>query len=132
MVRQVNIAEAKAKLSELAEAASRGEEIVLARHGKPLARLAPMKETGSPGRRKFGLYEHLAKDVDWNQWWRDWKAADKEIEADFEASQLFPAGSGPAGPIRSAKKKRPNKRPGKAVRASSPARRSKTKKAGGR
>lgn len=36
---QMNIAEAKAKLSELIAAAERGEEVILARGGHPVARL---------------------------------------------------------------------------------------------
>ncbi len=35
----IGIAEAKAKLSELVERAAKGEEIVIERHGKPVARL---------------------------------------------------------------------------------------------
>jgi prevent-host-death family protein len=38
----VNVAEAKARLPELIERAARGEEIVLARNGKPKARLVPL------------------------------------------------------------------------------------------
>ena len=38
---QMNVAEAKAKLSELVAAAERGEEVVIARGGKPVARLVP-------------------------------------------------------------------------------------------
>ena len=38
----VNIAAAKARLPELVERASNGEEIILARHGKPRAKLVPM------------------------------------------------------------------------------------------
>jgi len=38
----VNIYEAKAKLSALIEKAQAGEEVVIARAGKPLARLAPI------------------------------------------------------------------------------------------
>jgi len=41
---QVNIAEAKAKLPELLDRALGGEEIVIARAGKPLARLAPLRK----------------------------------------------------------------------------------------
>jgi prevent-host-death family protein len=37
----VNIAAAKARLPELVERAAGGEEIILARNGKPRARLAP-------------------------------------------------------------------------------------------
>lgn len=36
---QMNIAEAKAKLSELVAAAERGEEVVLARGGHPVVRI---------------------------------------------------------------------------------------------
>ncbi|MEQ1931576.1 MAG: type II toxin-antitoxin system prevent-host-death family antitoxin, partial [Parvularculaceae bacterium] len=54
MVRQFNIAEAKAKLSELVDAASRGEEIVLARHGRPMARLSSIGAAARPQQRKFG------------------------------------------------------------------------------
>lgn len=47
----VNIAEAKAKLSALIEAAERGEEVVVARSGKPVARITPLdpKPTRRPG-----------------------------------------------------------------------------------
>ena len=40
----VNVAEAKTRLPELIERASRGEEIVLARNGKPRARLVPLSD----------------------------------------------------------------------------------------
>ena len=40
----VNVAEAKARLPELIERAARGEEIVLARNGKPRARLVPLAD----------------------------------------------------------------------------------------
>ena len=38
----VNIADAKARLPELVERAARGEEIVIARNGRPRARLVPL------------------------------------------------------------------------------------------
>ncbi len=44
MAAQINIAEAKAKLSSLLDRAIAGEEIVIARAGKPLARLVPVSE----------------------------------------------------------------------------------------
>ncbi len=40
----INIAEAKTQLSKLATRASRGEEIILARHGQPIARLMPLED----------------------------------------------------------------------------------------
>ena len=41
---RVNLAEAKARLSELIDAALAGEEVVLARRGKPLVRLQVVRE----------------------------------------------------------------------------------------
>lgn len=49
-VRQYNVAEAKARLSDLLRQALRGEEVVIARDHKPIVRLVPL--TG--GRRKPG------------------------------------------------------------------------------
>jgi prevent-host-death family protein len=51
----INVAEAKAKLSHLLDRAARGEEIVIARAGKPLARLMPLAD---PPKRKFGIAKH--------------------------------------------------------------------------
>jgi prevent-host-death family protein len=39
---QVNLYEAKTHLSSLVERAAKGEEIVIAKAGKPMARLTPM------------------------------------------------------------------------------------------
>jgi prevent-host-death family protein len=44
MNQTVNIAEAKAKLSALIDRAAAGEEIVLSRSGRPIARLMPLEE----------------------------------------------------------------------------------------
>jgi prevent-host-death family protein len=38
----VNIAEAKAKLSQLVDMAEHGQEVVLARHGRPVAKIVPL------------------------------------------------------------------------------------------
>jgi len=38
---QMNIAEAKARLSELVAAAENGEEVIIARGGQPVARIIP-------------------------------------------------------------------------------------------
>ncbi len=43
---QMNIAEAKAKLSELIAAAERGEDVVIARGGKPIVRFVPADARG--------------------------------------------------------------------------------------
>lgn len=43
---QVNVHHAKTHLSQLLERAASGEEIIIARAGKPVARLAPVKPPG--------------------------------------------------------------------------------------
>ena len=55
MAAQINIAEAKAQLSLLLDRALAGEEIVIARAGKPLARLVPIAERV---RRQPGAWRH--------------------------------------------------------------------------
>ena len=45
-----NVHEAKTHLSRLLERVVAGEEIVIARAGKPVARLAPLKAEGQPRR----------------------------------------------------------------------------------
>jgi prevent-host-death family protein len=57
---QVNIAEAKAKLSELLDRALAGEEIVIARAGRPMARLVPIKGTRE---RKKGAWRGWAEAI---------------------------------------------------------------------
>jgi prevent-host-death family protein len=42
-----NIADAKAHLSQLLEAALRGEDVIVARAGKPLVRLVPVTQPAS-------------------------------------------------------------------------------------
>lgn len=60
----VNIADAKAHLPELVQRAAQGEEIVIARSGKPQARLVPLSPTTPrvPGR-GAGQWE-IAEDFD--------------------------------------------------------------------
>jgi prevent-host-death family protein len=47
---QVNIHQAKTHLSRLLERVQRGEEIVIGRSGKPVAKLVPYREVGGPRR----------------------------------------------------------------------------------
>jgi prevent-host-death family protein len=53
MATVVNIYEAKAKLSKLVDQAANGEDVVIARAGKPIARITALKEEKRPVR--FGL-----------------------------------------------------------------------------
>ncbi|MDB5471457.1 MAG: hypothetical protein JWR84_3017 [Caulobacter sp.] len=65
MTIQMNIAEAKGKLSELVTRAEAGEEVVLARNGKVVARIVPTTVTPK-GPRQLGAWAHLGplKDPD--------------------------------------------------------------------
>jgi len=45
---QVNVYEAKTRLSSLLEKVEAGEEITIARHGKPIASLVPLQRKQSP------------------------------------------------------------------------------------
>ena len=51
---QVNIYEAKTKLSALLDKALAGEDVVIARAGKPLARLTPVAGAGSTSGVRLG------------------------------------------------------------------------------
>ena len=54
-VQTVNIYEAKTKLSKLVDLAAAGQEIIIARNGKPVARLTTLKEEKRP--LVYGLLE---------------------------------------------------------------------------
>jgi prevent-host-death family protein len=54
---QVNVHEAKTQLSKLIEAALRGEEVIIARDGKPAVRIEPVSQ--GPAKFKFGLLKGL-------------------------------------------------------------------------
>ena len=65
MATKVNIFEAKTNLSKLIELVEQGQEIVIARAGKPVARLTPLEAKKRPIR--FGLLKgkiRVAKDFD--------------------------------------------------------------------
>jgi prevent-host-death family protein len=82
MVKQVNLYEAKTRLSKLVDEAAAGEEIVIAKNGKPLAALVPAERVQR--QRKFGQWEGAVWEAPdcWNP--------DPEIEDLFENSRLFP------------------------------------------
>ncbi|HUZ13519.1 MAG TPA: type II toxin-antitoxin system prevent-host-death family antitoxin [Caulobacteraceae bacterium] len=77
-MKQVGILEAKTHLSALVDAASAGEEVLITRHGKPVAKLVTATRAPKPGpeaaERIRGLRDEIARkhgvDPDF-----DWKAA---------------------------------------------------------
>jgi prevent-host-death family protein len=78
MDKPVNIHEAKTHLSRLVERVEAGEEITLARAGRPVARIVPYRRLSEP--RKPGLWKGQVWLAD------DWDSPEvnAEIAADFE------------------------------------------------
>ncbi len=57
MTRQVNLYEAKTHLSQLVEDAAKGEEIIIAKNGKPMVRLVVVTATEEkPKERELGQW----------------------------------------------------------------------------
>lgn len=83
---QVNITEAKAKLSQLGELAWEGEEIVIAKAGKPYLQLTPYREEAAVAKkpRQLGRLK--------GQIWiaPDFKETPQEIIDLFENGPVFP------------------------------------------
>ncbi|HEX2414034.1 MAG TPA: type II toxin-antitoxin system prevent-host-death family antitoxin [Thermoleophilaceae bacterium] len=74
-MRQVNVHEAKTQLSRLLQSVEEGEEIVIARAGKPVAKLVPHEEDvqrREPGRLRGKIW--VSPDFD---------EADEQIEREF-------------------------------------------------
>lgn len=92
-MKQVNIHQARTQLSRLLAEVEAGEVIVIARAGKPIARL-----TAEPAERKVLRQPGAMKsEFVWDE--EAWKAGDAEILEMFEASinaPLFPPESGEA------------------------------------
>jgi prevent-host-death family protein len=78
---QVNIHEAKTRLSELLERVQNGEHVTIAKAGKPIAELNKIRKT----KRQPGF---LGAEYRIGQEFFD---ADKEIAIEFENSSIFPS-----------------------------------------
>ena len=79
---QYNVHEAKSQLSRLLEMAERGEEVILAKHGRPVARIVPVERRGlvlGSGKDDSNINrEVLAKD----DWWQP--MTEDEVDAFLE------------------------------------------------
>ncbi len=78
----VNIHAAKTNLSKLIEKTQNGEEIIIAKAGKPVAKLVEYKV--KPKKRKFGLWKGKVWIAD------DFDAEDPEINKLFYEGDIFP------------------------------------------
>jgi prevent-host-death family protein len=82
MTRTVNISDAKANLSKLADEVSSGEEVIVSRAGKPLMKLVALTalELEAASRkvidRKLGYGRKFAPDFTWEQW----EESEREME----------------------------------------------------
>jgi prevent-host-death family protein len=81
-MKTVNMHEAKTHLSRLVEEATAGEEIVIARAGKPLVRLVAVTATAEP--RQLGAL--AGKVVERDDAW----APDEDLEALFYSAEAEP------------------------------------------
>jgi prevent-host-death family protein len=77
-VKQVNVYEARGQFSRLLEEAEAGEEIVIARNGKPIVRLVPVNLP----KRTFGRWREQVRGLSDEEW----KASDEAVAALFAAS----------------------------------------------
>ena len=94
-----NIHEAKTHLSRLLERVAGGEEIIIARAGKPVARLVPFKESLKPNRKPGSLKGKIWISPDFDK-------EDKEIEALFYASPIEPSLRHPRAPVVARRKRK--------------------------
>jgi prevent-host-death family protein len=82
----VNMLQAKTQLSKLVEAVESGaeDEIIIARNGKPAARLVPIE--AKTGERPIGLYDGLYESFTLEEF----NALDEEIARSFIDGPIFP------------------------------------------
>jgi prevent-host-death family protein len=66
MTKVFNLYEAKNQLSSLVDRAASGEEIVIAKHGRPMAKLVPVKVAKKEPRKQLDLLglTYMADDFD--------------------------------------------------------------------
>ncbi len=79
-MKQVNLYEAKTDLSALVERAAAGEEIIIAKNGKPKAKLVSLETLRSqpPRKREFGFWDHYG-----------WKLPENFDDPDPEIEAMF-------------------------------------------
>lgn len=83
-MKTINIHQAKTHLSRLVEEAARGEEVIIAKAGRPMVRLVPV--TTLEGVRPLGSLAGSVRESD--GWW----GPDREIEALFYGDDPRPSG----------------------------------------
>lgn len=79
---QVNVHEAKTRLSHLLQLVESGEKVVIARHGKPIAELVP---AGKSGGLKLGTGSPELLLNKGDDWWQP--MTDEEVDAWLEGKR---------------------------------------------
>jgi prevent-host-death family protein len=77
-MKQVNLYEAKTDLSALVEQAAAGEEIIIAKNGKPKAKLVAITQKEQRPPPRFGVWDHYG-----------WKLPDNFNDPDPEIEAMF-------------------------------------------
>jgi prevent-host-death family protein len=85
-MKQINLTEAKARLSHLVEQAARGKGVIIAKSGIPMAKLVPLDDE-KPRKFKFGTLKDVLTDE-----------IVKAIEAPLPSDLLDVMSNGPIGP----------------------------------
>ena len=81
MPESVNVYQAKTRLSQLLDRAAAGEEIIIARAGRPIARLMPLADSPSRRRVPGGWRGKVSMSTDFDE-------LPAEIEAAFRGERL--------------------------------------------
>jgi prevent-host-death family protein len=87
-----NIHNAKTNLSKLIERAEAGEEVIIARDGKPVVRLSPVTAPAVVARRPDGFPAWMGSMRDEISIAPGFDAYDDDIARSFEESEIFPKG----------------------------------------
>ena len=90
MTIQMNVAEAKAKLSELVARAEAGEEVIIARDGKPVVTLTPRETSARPGTRRLGVWDQYGAAIPEDLFLEPDRDTEAAVEA-WEAAPIDPA-----------------------------------------
>ena len=98
-MRTTNIHEAKTHLSRLVERVAAGEEIIIAKAGKPVAKLVAYKESAKPRRKPGSMKGKIWISPDFDK-------EDKEIEALFYDSPIEPPVRHPRSPVVARRKRK--------------------------
>ena len=85
---RANVHEAKSQLSKLIERAEAGEEVIIARNGRPVVRLTPIEKPSAQSSRRDIL--GALKGKVWTGSADDLAEADKAVDRAFAQGDVFP------------------------------------------